>query len=418
MAPDPEPDDESSAFGAPLPPEDRLWRHPSELGSRGPGAPSHRTDPLSEPWPPLPLPELVGVDPVGVRSRRSGLVAVIAVSCLTGAVIALGVAVATRPTTIVQRPVAQVTLPPARPTIAFGAAPVPAEVIARSLGPTMARIDVRRGTRWISGAAALVDDQGNLLTVATLVAGAGQVIVTFDDGRARRASLTGVDTLTGLAVLHASVPGRHPVAFATSRVSVGEPVALVGGPIATATKGANHSTVSTAIVRATGRLVTTAGTALHDMLQIDRDVLADSSGGVLTNRQGEVVGVAIADQPGDGVGYVVPGDVAEQVAGSLVADGTVHRAWLGVQAVDLDPPSASELDVTGGARVTHVTRGGPAATAGVRVGDVIVAMDARRIGSASDVVVALRSMSAGQRTRIEVLRTGRRRQLAAALSGT
>ncbi|MCU1453967.1 MAG: serine protease [Acidimicrobiales bacterium] len=416
MPTDPESDDEPSGFGVPLPPEDRLWRHPSELGPHGPGAPSQGIEPLEDAWPPLPLRALRVDSPPLSGSRRGAMATVVVVSCLAGAVVAFGVTMVARPRTIIERPVAQITTPPTRASVAFGRT-VPAQDVAGKVGPSMARLDVHRGSAWITGAGVLIDERGTLLTSADLLTGAGAAIVTFDDGQAHPATIVGIDALTGLGVVRSTAQGRHPITFAAGRAQVGQAVALVGGPTASAIR-TGRSTVSTAIVRASGRRVVQPGHVLHDMFEIDRDVLPDSIGGVVADWQGNVLGIAVTDGHGDGVGYVVPGDVAQQVARSLAAEGTVHRSQLGVQANDLDPPEAARLKIAGGARLTQVTAGGPADRSGLEVGDVIVEIDDHPIGSSSDIVVALRELPAGHVARVTAWRSDRKIQLSAELGGS
>ena len=410
---DPEPDDDASGYGTPLPPEDRLWRHPSELGPHGPGGSRRSMEPMEIGWPPLPLSELPAGEPTASSHRRGAMATVVVVSCLAGAVVALGVTMATRPRTIIERPVAQLTTPAPRATVAFGPA-VQVEDVATELGPSMARLDVRRSGTWVTGAGVIVDDKGTVLTTSDLLAAGGQIIVTFDDGRARSASVVGVDALTGLAAVRTTATGRRAVPFASARAQVGQSVVLVGGPTTSAIR-TSRSTVSTAVIRASGRRVVEPSGVLHDMFEIDRDVLPDSAGGVLADREGNVLGIAVSDGHGDGVGYVVPGDVAQQVVRSLTIDGRVHRSLLGVQAVDLEPLAAESLGLAGGARLTEVSEGGPAAAGGLQVGDVIVSIDGRAVGSASDVVVALRELPPGHTTPIVAWRGDHRLQLSATL---
>jgi S1-C subfamily serine protease len=388
------PDDDPSPSGPPLPPEDRLWRHPSELGAYGSDAPEAFAAGSTS----SPRSQLAGPARAGGRSRGT-LAAVALASCLVGAVLALaGVALLrseddpeTADTATVATSRSSVSL---RTATTLGS--------AGELAPSVARIVVRLGDRWVSGAGTLVDDRGSVVTAASLVAGASQLTVTFEDGKLRKAEMVGTDDSSGLAVIHVDADGLEPVRMAATPPTVGEQVTLVAGP-AEDGHAARTLVGHVRTVDSPGR--TTAGT-VDDVVEIDREVLPDHDGSGVADTQGRLVGVSLTGDPNDGRGDVVPADVVAHVTDELVAAGAEPRAWLGIVAVDLDDAQATALGVDGGARLTKVEAGSPAGRAGLASGDVVVEIDRSTIASASDVVDALATLQPEQQITIRVLRDG------------
>jgi serine protease DegS len=170
--------------------------------------------------------------------------------------------------------------------------------------------------------------------------------------------------------------------------------------------------VTVGIVSALGRRVVAEGQILHDMIQTDAPIGRGSSGGALCDRRGVVVGlttaVASSAAGSDGLGFAIPIEVASEIAERLVADGTIRWVWLGIEGSDLPAAAASVpgLAWTGGVRVETVTPDGPADTAGITAGDIVVAVDGTRIATMSDLVVALRRYSPGDAIEIEIRRDG------------
>lgn len=392
------PDDDPSPSGPPLPPEDRLWRHPSELGAFG----VDRTD-APQPGSGAPAAaSFVGTTAPRSPGRGRGTLAIIALaSCLVGAVVALAgnaflhteddndssdhaPRAAAVPTTV--------SLTTATTTGAAG-----------DVAPAVARIVARIGDRWISGAGTLVDGKGSLITATSLVVGASQLLVTFDDGRIRKATMVGTDQQSGLALLHVDPTGVEPVRLSTADPTVGDTVALVAGP------GDDGRTTPLVVghVEAVGNQVQTTTGVLDDMVEIDKEVLPDHDGAGVADAEGELIGVGVAGDPSDGRGDVVPAAVVARVTNDLRTEAAKPHAWLGIEAVDLARSEATLLHVDGGARLTDVVDDSPAAKAGLATGDVVVALDGRRIGSTSAVVSTLATFRPDERITVRVLRTGK-----------
>lgn len=385
-------DDERPDQGVPLPPEDRLWRHPSELSGGSPQGTS-ASDPLNTPWPPL------AALPTETAPRHRPLATIAAVSCLAGAVIALGAVLITRPEQGRGGP-APKTLTRAATSVVFR--PVDtfsAEQVATEVSPSVARLDVESATGWKIGSAVLLYTDGSLLTSADLVEGSTELVVTFDDGRPRAARLAGTDPQTGLAVVNVAVQKRPAVRVADHRPVLGELTAMVGGP----GPASNDGTVTTGVVRGLGRQLDQRHGTLHDMIEADRPVLSDTVGGALVDRTGSVLGICLRGKEGE-LGYAVPIDVARKVADSIRGDGKVRWAHLGVHGVDLDPGRARDLALPGGAVLKQVDANSPAANAGLSTGDIVVGLGLERIDSIGALVRALRSHDPGEQVAVAFLR--------------
>lgn len=395
---DEDPDDELSGFGPPLPPEDRLWRHPSELSQA----------PLPGPRPPAPAhPSL---RPTWLVAGAAGMV---------GALLSLGILAATGTigrTRIVEHDVVEkvATLPA---SLQGGASTGVAD-IAERIKPSICRLDVTTAKGGTTGSGVLFRDDGYLLTNAHVVASSTKVRVVLADGRVFDGAVVGTDDMTDLAVLRIQATEKLPVAVLGSalRLRVGEPAIAVGSPLGLP----GGPSVTEGVISAIGRQVTNpSGPTLHDMIQTDAPIAPGSSGGALADARGALIGittsVAVSDAGSEGFGFAVPIDIAHTVAEEIIATGKAHHVWLGVEGGDLDMATAERLGVSGGATVQRVLGDSPAALAGIRTGDVIVAVAGQPVTSMSGLVVALRTRRAGDDVRLTVLRDGRQRTVTVTL---
>lgn len=396
MAPDPDHDDER-AGADPLPQEDRLWRHPSELGSgsRGPDmwAVPRTTD---------------------RRDPRSLALGALAGACLAGAAVAFGAMWLTRPTRVVERPVQAVATRPVA-TAAIAVRSVPTEQLAHRLGPSLPSVRSLHDGTWITGSGVWLDRNGSLITAAPLVAGATQVVVTGQDGVGRRAKVAGTDPATGIATLTVSRTSGVALATDAGPARAGEAVAILGAPSAQAGTASREATTAMGVVRTASVRVSLPTGVVHDAIQLDRTVPADALGGVLVDAHGRIVGLAVARSTERGLGAASPADWALAAAIDLRDHGKVIRARLGVEATDVEPDVASELQVSGGAHLTAVEGESPAAEAGLRADDVVVRVDDHRIDDASDLVIALQTHQPGNRVVVTLLRDGRTTTVAVTL---
>jgi putative serine protease PepD len=245
-----------------------------------------------------------------------------------------------------------------------------------------------------------IDTKGDIATNAHVVSDATSITVETDDGTTHRATLVGSDAATDVAVIRidADAGSLHPLTFGDSAaLQVGDPVVAIGDPFGLA------DSVSAGIVSALGRTITSPDNhPIQDAIQTDAALNHGNSGGPLFNGQGEVVGITsqiYADENTSGnvgIGFAVPSATVERIAEELIANGHASHPYLGV----------SLADAHGGARITQVASGSPAADAGLQAGDVITAIDGRAVSTADDVVQRLSAMSPGDSVALSVRRGG------------
>lgn len=240
---------------------------------------------------------------------------------------------------------------------------------------------------------------------------ADQIAVSLADGRLFRPSQVWADPESDVAVLKIDRGNLPAAVFGDSdRVRVGQWVLAIGSPF-----GLNQS-VTHGIISARERgQISLGGTIrIKDFLQTDAPINPGSSGGPLINLDGEVIGIntAIASNNGSnsGVGFSIPINMVRRVARQLLEKGAVARGYLGLQlSQTFDATGALKLGLANGqgALVETVYPDTPAATAGVKVGDVIVQLDTTAIKSDTHLINMISAMPAGQRVRLQIWRDGR-----------
>lgn len=368
-------DDEPDDLGPLLPPEDRLWRHPSEVGrTAAPETPTEEEGRRRFPW------------SVSLLSAVAGATAALGVVLIVGGLT----------TRVVERDVVErVGVQPA------GTVPTSFETgglpeIANSLTPAIARVDLGEGA---SASAIVLRDDGVLLTTAHGLGEREQVPVALSDGEVLEAEVVGIDPLTDVAALRLERDPLAPAPVADdAEVAVGDPAIVMTA----ATGGQTAPSVTVGVISAVGeRLDGVAEHVLHGLIRTDAAVVPSASGGALLDATGAVVGlVTVAGDAAATVGYAVPIDTAREVVDELLADGTADHGWLGIEGGDLGATRAAELAVPGGVRVDAVTGDSPAEAAGLVEEDVIVSVDGEPVASMSDLVVLLRTRDAGDRVDI------------------
>ncbi len=371
----------------PLPPEDRLWRHPSELGPMGPGMAGRVPDPLSLSWAPTGT---IVPGAIGTEGRRSSWASVAALSCLAGAVIAMGVVLATRPATrIVRQRVAPSAALRSATTVVFKQ--LTTEQLAAQVTPAVARLDVQGPKGWQRSSAVLIRSDGTLVTSAQVVSGYRKLVVTFDHDRSRRGALLGVDPQTGIAVITMNVNGRDGARVGAAGPKVGQPAVMVGGPA----RGSQVGTVSTGSVRGLNRQMEGSKGTLHGMIEMDRPVADDTAGGALVDNHGRLLGICLQGKA-TALGYAVPIGLVLKVGEAIRREGKVRWGRLGVKATDLDPGEAQDLGIPGAAVLMSVEEKSAAAQAGLVKGDLVTQLGATRVESAEDLVAALSEHHPGE----------------------
>ena len=369
-----EPDDlDDGFFRSPPPPDDRLWRHPSEL---------------------------VTAD----RSGGRGPWASTLVAGLTGSVLTVGLLAVTGilDGDTVERPVTtREAIQAAVGPRGSGTSDMVRAIAAAS--PAIVRIEVEGDEAGV-GSGVIFRDDGLAVTNAHVIDEASRITVVLSDGRVRAARTVGADTETDVAVIAIEGDGPFVTALlgASDNLQVGSTAIAIGSPLGL--EGA--SSVTTGVISALGRAIETQdGRKLQDMIQTDAAIAAGSSGGALLDPGGAVVGIttafAVTDLGAEGLGFATPIELVRAVADELVAHGKVRPVWFGVRGKGSDDPP--------GVRVDEVMRDAPAADAGLREGDVIVSVDGRDVLSMPSLRAALKRRHPGDAVAVIYLRGDERR---------
>jgi putative serine protease PepD len=251
------------------------------------------------------------------------------------------------------------------------------------------------------GSGVVFDQQGDIVTNAHVVAGAGSYRVFLSDGRSYPATLVGTFSLDDIAVIRITAGNLRLAVFGDSdHLRVGSIVMAIGSPLGL------QGSVTEGIVSAVGRQVSEPnGVALPPVIQTSASINPGNSGGALVDLDAQVVGITTlaAQDPqaggtAPGIGFAIPSNIAKDIAGQLIQNGRVtntHRAYLGVQVA-----SGSDRQ---GAVVYSVVGGGPADRAGVRANDVITSLGGHKIVDQPSLASALASLQPGQSVVIEVV---------------
>ena len=251
------------------------------------------------------------------------------------------------------------------------------------------------------GSGVIIDQQGDIVTNAHVVAGSTTYQAFLADGRSFPATLVGSFSLDDLAVVRISANNLRPAEFGDSdHLRVGSIVMAIGSPLGL------QGSVTEGIVSAVGRQVSEPnGVALPPVIQTSASINPGNSGGALVDLDARVVGITTlaAQDPqaggtAPGIGFAIPSNIAKDIAGQLIQNGRVsnsHRAYLGVQV-------ASSSDGQG-AVVYSVVSGGPADRAGVRANDVITSLGGHKILDQPSLASALAALEPGQAVRLDVV---------------
>jgi putative serine protease PepD len=335
-------------------------------------------------------------------SRRPGWPVVVATAGIAGLLGALvGVQLAPTPAT----PTAETT--PAEGSVLDTSAPVgraPESIagIAEAALPSVVSISTATGT----GSGFITTDDGYIITNNHVIADSGDrgVQVALQDGRTVDADLIGTSPAYDLAVLDVDLTGLTPLALGNSdEVAVGDPVVAVGSPLGL------DGTVTSGIVSATNRPVSAGGvgeTSFISAIQTDAAINPGNSGGPLLDAQGRVVGVnssiaalgGFGGQAGSiGLGFAIPINQARVTAEQIIADGEASYPVIGA-TLQMDPASD-------GAVIAEVVPGEPAAQAGLRSGDRVVAINGQPVRGPDELIVAIRTKQPGDTVSLSFIRS-------------
>jgi S1-C subfamily serine protease len=347
-----EPEDEHNA-GLPPHPLDRVWFHPSELGS---AMAAWRDTPAS-------------------KHREWGLAAlvgVLSVAATVGILAAVGLFGSGGRATN-RGSVASVL--PGSSTLHDSAA----DVVAAA-SPSVVSVRVSGAAGAVQGSGVAVDGS-RILTSAALVGTGATVMVAVANGKVETARVVGTDAQTDLTLLAVGDNELHAAHLGHSdSLRVGDGVVALGLSVA------DHHWAGGGIVSALNRIdATPTGGILTSVIETDVKLTPSAAGGALLDSGGSVVGILSATLPGQ----AIPIDLAQTVTEQIESSEGVHHAWLGVGTVDATDRGG------GGARVTVVVPGGPAAKTGLSVGDVITGVGGGRVADTGDLVAAVQQLRPG-----------------------
>jgi S1-C subfamily serine protease len=290
------------------------------------------------------------------------------------------------------------------------------------VGPAVVRLAVRNGdparpgqSRGGSGSGVIVAPDGLILTNSHVAGAASRIEVTTADGQDLHARLVGDDPDTDLALIRIDEPATLPSAQLgdSKRLKRGQLVIAIGNPLGF------ESTVTTGVVSALGRSLRSRNSRLiDDVIQTDAALNPGNSGGPLVSSRGEVVGINTAVIMGaQGICFAVAANTASFVLGELVRHGRVRRAFIGIAAQQTAIPPlrrrAAGLAQDRAVMISTVEPDSAAEHAGLRPGDIIVALDGVTIAGADDLVRALTGDKIGRSVAFDVLRGTERLTVAA-----
>ena len=262
------------------------------------------------------------------------------------------------------------------------------------------------------GSGVVWNADGVVVTNNHVVAGARRIEVAFADGQRVSARLIATDPQTDLAVVRADRAGLPAATFADALPRVGELAIAMGNPLGF------ENTVTAGIISGLGRAIPGAAQeapALIDLVQTDAAISPGNSGGALVGGDGRVIGINVAYIPptagAESLGFAIPAPTVRDVVTQLLDTGRVRHAYFGVRPSTLTPEIAQRFGLRQdrGVLVLEVTPGSPAASAGIRPGDVLVRAGDRRLETVEDFLGVMRARIPGATLEVALSRDGSER---------
>ena len=254
------------------------------------------------------------------------------------------------------------------------------------------------------GSGVIVSPEGYILTNNHVVEGAQEIEVTLSDSRRTTAKVIGTDPDTDLAVLRITLDRLPVIAMGNSdTVQVGDKVLAIGNPFGVG------QTVTGGIISALGRNQLGINT-FENFIQTDAAINPGNSGGALVDVNGSLLGIntAIYSRSGGnmGIGFAIPVNTARQVLDGLVRNGQVTRGWIGVEPVELNSDLAETFGIkqTEGVIITGVLQNGPAFKAGLKPGDVLLAVGEKDVRNVSELLTLIAAQTPGTAVKMRIKR--------------
>lgn len=278
-----------------------------------------------------------------------------------------------------------------------------------------------------AGTGVIVSKDGYILTNKHVVENSSEIQVVLNDGTTyEKVKIAAIDPLNDIAYLKIEgVDNLAPAELGDSKtIRIGQDVVAIGNAL-----GQYHGTVTSGIISGVNRSITASGNSLlskteslTDMIQTDAAINAGNSGGPLVNAKGQVIGINTAVANANGIGFAIPISATKGILKSLFKYGDSRRAVLGVSYIQITPQLAKEknLPIKYGAWVYNeksspIINGGAGDKAGIKNGDIIVAINDVKIGSAGSVSSLISEYKVGDTVKISIIRDGREINLSARL---
>ncbi|MFA5060241.1 MAG: Do family serine endopeptidase [Candidatus Omnitrophota bacterium] len=264
------------------------------------------------------------------------------------------------------------------------------------------------------GSGVIIDKDGYILTNEHVVSDADIITVTLSDGREFKGTLKGTDPRSDLAVIKISAPNLPVAKLGQSdNIKIGQWVVAIGNPFGYLLSN-SEPTVTAGVVSALHRSLPRTSwrdSDYTDLIQTDAAINPGNSGGPLVNLRGEVIGinVAIFTTSGgyQGIGFAIPIDTAKRIVQSLIEGKKVEYGWIGVNIQEIDEKLAKYFSLSGpqtGALVSQILEDSPAQKAGVRNGDIIVAVNDQLVRKPAHLIKVIGNTPVGQKIKLKVLR--------------
>ncbi len=254
------------------------------------------------------------------------------------------------------------------------------------------------------GSGVIVSPNGYILTNQHVVEAADEIQIALADGQRLPAKVVGADPETDLAVLKIEASNLPAIVFAEAdSLKVGDWVLAVGNPFGVG------QTVTAGIVSALGRTHLGINT-FENFIQTDAAINPGNSGGALVDAAGNLVGInsAIYSRTGgsQGIGFAIPVSIARQIMEQIIKTGSVTRGWVGVEVQDMTPELAESFNLQGveGALIAGVLKGGPADAGGVRPGDILLAVNGRKVSDSATLLNLIAELKPGEAAQLTVAR--------------
>lgn len=261
------------------------------------------------------------------------------------------------------------------------------------------------------GSGVIVGAQGYILTNNHVVEAADEIEVALADGRKASATIVGTDPETDLAVIKINLNNLPAITFGHPEQSkVGDVVLAIGNPFGVG------QTVTMGIISATGRNHLGIN-AFENFIQTDAAINPGNSGGALIDTQGHLLGInsAIYSRSGGslGIGFAIPVSTVKMVMESIIRHGHVVRGWIGVEPQDITPELAESFGLAqkNGAIIAGVLKNGPADKAGVRPGDILLAVEGKPVADTTEMLNLIAQLTPGKPAKVSVMRRSQRLEL-------